>query len=160
MVRYRKVGNTKWLTDTVNTNLDTLKTLNANTSYEWQVATICQYPLIIISSYTAGTNFTTPLSPNDIFTSNTSDYKEATAGDGFSAMVYPNPATTSADLKVKNPKGPYSVIVTSLEGAVLWRADDVTDSDVKISLTGFAQGAYLVTVYDKTHKGILKLIKQ
>jgi len=160
VVRYRKVGNVNWLTDTVNTNLDTLKTLKANTSYEWQVATVCQYPLIIISSYTAGSNFTTPVSLAEFSVSTTTDYAHANAGDGFSALIYPNPAFEIATVDVKNAKGPYSVVVTNLQGAVLWKMERVNVNSVKIPLGSFARGIYMVTIKDQLHTGTLKLMKQ
>ncbi|HYK44933.1 MAG TPA: T9SS type A sorting domain-containing protein [Parafilimonas sp.] len=160
VVRYRKLGNTKWLTDTVNTNLDTLKTLTANTTYEWQVATICQYPVIIISSYTVGTNFTTPVSLGAFAVTGTDDHSRANAGDGFSALIYPNPAFAIANVDVKNAKGPYSVVVTNLQGVVLWKAEKVNDSSVRIPLASLARGIYMVVVKDELHSGTLRLMKQ
>ncbi len=160
LVKYREVGKPAWTTDTVNSNRDTLKGLKANTSYQWQVASICQYPVIIMSGYTAGSNFTTPVSPSEISVTNTSDYTKASAGDGFSASIYPNPASTIANVTVKDVKGPYSVIVTNLQGVVLWKVEKVTDGSVKIPLGSFAQGIYMITVKDQLHMGTLKLMKQ
>jgi hypothetical protein len=160
VVQYRQVGKTTWKTDTVNKAKDTLKALLANTSYQWQVATICQYPVIVVSGFTAGTNFTTPVSLTDIVTTSAEDYKIATAGDGFNAEIYPNPASNIANLSVRNMKGKYSVMVESLQGAVLWQASQVSDSDLKIPLGNFAQGVYMVIINDKTHKGTLKLVKE
>jgi len=160
VVRYRKVGNVNWLTDTVNTNLDTLKTLKANTGYEWQVATICQYPVIIISSYTAGTNFTTPIALGQFAVSTSDDRTQASAGDGFTALIYPNPALEVANIDVKNAKGPYSVVLTNLQGVVLWKAEKVNDRSVRIPLASLARGIYMVVVKDELHSGTLRLMKQ
>ena len=56
-LQYRKVGTGTWLSDTLTGTKDTLKGLKANTSYQWKVASICRYPLIIISIYTCGYQF-------------------------------------------------------------------------------------------------------
>lgn len=159
-VKYRLVGNGAWKTDTVNTNRDTLTGLKANGEYQWQVATICQYPVIVISEYTLGYNFTTPVALTEIAVTNSDDYKQASAGDGFSAKLYPNPATNNANLAIKGFKGSYTIIVTNLQGETLWKAENVTDNNVKLSLTNYAAGIYMVTVFDKEHTGRLKLVKQ
>ena len=160
LVKYRQVGKPAWTTDTVNINMDTLKALKANTSYEWQVASICQYPVIVMSGLTAGSNFTTPVSPSEISVTNTSDYTKAFAGDGFSTAIYPNPTTGSANLEVKGTKGSYSVVVENMEGVALWSARELTGNSVKLPLGNFARGIYMVIVFDKEHTGRLKLVKQ
>ncbi len=160
VARYRTVGQSKWITDTLSATKDTITGLKANTTYEWQVQSICQYPVIIASSYAAGANFTTPVSLTDIAVSSTPDYTKAAAGDGFSAAIYPNPAITSANLEVKGTKGAYNVMLTNMQGIVLWKAEGLTGSSVKIPLNSFAQGVYMVLVSDQTHTGKLKLVKQ
>ncbi len=159
-VKYRQVGTTTWKNDTLNSNKDTVKLLKANTTYEWKVASICQYPKVILSAYATGPDFTTPASLGEIEITNTPDYTQAISGDGFSATVYPNPASTSATLEVKGVTGSYGAIVENLQGVVLWRADNLTGNFIKIPLNNFAQGIYMVIVTDKIHKGTLKLIKQ
>ena len=159
-VQYRQVGKPTWVTDTVNSNVDTLKGLKANTAYEWQVATICKYPVIIISSYKAGANFTTPVSLAETAVNSTPDYKRAVAGDGFAAGIYPNPATTSANLQVKGMKGEYTVMVQSLSGDLLWKAEKITDTFMQLPLANFAAGVYMVIVFDQEHTARLKLVKQ
>lgn len=158
-VQYRKTGTTIWKTDTVNSNVDTLKALTANTSYEWQVASICKYPAIVISGYTAGNNFTTPVSFAEIAVNTSSSYKEASAGDGFSTAVYPNPASTSARLEVKAAKGPYTVVIENLAGVVLWKAEKLTDKIVELPVGNLPGSIYMVVVYDQEHKARLKLVK-
>ncbi len=160
VVQYRKVGTTTWKSDTLTTTKDTVKGLSANTSYQWQVASICQYPVIIISSYTAGTNFKTPASLTAIQVTSTSDYSRAAAGDGFSALLSPNPAQDDVNVQVSGAKGYYSVMLTNLQGVVLWKAQDVTGSSVKIPLSRLAQGIYMVVVTDHVHTGTLKLLKR
>ncbi len=93
-------------------------------------------------------------------TSATSDYSKASAGDGFTASVYPNPASTSANVEVKGAKGPFNIMLTNLQGVVLWKADGVTDRIVKLPLRTLAQGIYMVVVTDQLHTGTLKLVKQ
>jgi hypothetical protein len=107
-----------------------------------------------------GTNFTTLVSPSEIAVSNTPDYTKAAAGDGFSASIYPNPATTNANLEVKGMKGSYSVVITNLLGKAVWKAEDLSDADINLPLGNISAGIYMVTVFDKEHTGRLKLIKQ
>ncbi len=159
-IKYRKVGTTTWKNDTLNNNVDTLKGLTANTAYEWKVASICQYPSIIISAYATGSNFTTLAAFGEITVTSTDDYSSASAGDGFSASIFPNPASTMANIEVKGANGTYDVIITNLQGVILWKAKGLKDNTTKVPLTNIAQGIYIVTVTDHLHKGTLKLIKQ
>ena len=144
----------------LNGTKDTLKGLKANTSYVWKVASICRYPAIIISTYTLGTNFTTPVSLTEISVTSTSDYTEARAGDGFSASIYPNPATTSARLQVKRVIGTYSVIFTNLQGTILRKYENLADTYINLPLENISAGVYMVIVFDKAHTARLKLVKQ
>ncbi|MBV9963397.1 MAG: T9SS type A sorting domain-containing protein [Parafilimonas sp.] len=160
VLQYRQSGKKTWTSDTVISNIDSLKNLKPNTTYEWQVASICQYPQIIMSSYTAGANFTTPASFTDVAVSNTADYTKAAAGDGFSAGVYPNPATTNATLEVKGMKGNYSVVITNLQGTTLWKAENLQDASINLPINNLSGGIYMITIVDKEHIGRLKLIKQ
>ncbi|HVW98912.1 MAG TPA: T9SS type A sorting domain-containing protein [Candidatus Babeliaceae bacterium] len=159
-VKYRQVGTTTWKNDTLNTNKDTVKSLKANTTYEWKVASICQYPKVILSTYAVGSNFTTPASLGDIIITSTTDHNQAIAGDGFSASIFPNPASTSANIVVKHAKGSYNIMVENLQGEILWKAEDVNDDHIKLPLQNLASGVYMILVTDGTHKGMLKLVKQ
>jgi len=47
-----------------------------------------------------------------------------------------------------------------MQGEVLWKAENLSGSYVKIPLNSFAQGVYMVVVSDKSHTGKLKLVKQ
>jgi hypothetical protein len=159
-LQFRPVGTTTWVTDTLKTNVDTITGLTANTTYQWQVAVICRYPLIIISGYTAGANFTTPASLVTSPVVHSADYTKAISEDGFGATVFPNPATASANVVVKGFKGTYGVMVIDMKGAVIWKAEKVTDANLKVPLTNFAAGVYMVVVFDKHHTGRLKLVKE
>jgi len=122
VLQHRQAERTACVSDTINSNIDTLRGLASNTTFEWQVATICRYLQIIISSYTTGANFTILASFGDVTVSHTPDYTKAAAGNGFATSIYPNPATTNATLVVKGMKGKYSVVITNLQGAILWKA--------------------------------------
>ena len=159
-VKYRQVGNTTWKNDTLNSNVDTIKGLKANTTYEWKAATICQYPNVILSAYATGTNFTTPASFGEIAVTNTTDYTSANSGDGFSAFIHPNPASAFANVEVKGTNAPFDIILTNLQGTVLWKAHELRDNEVKIPLSNLAQGIYMVIITDHLHRATLKLIKR
>ena len=49
-------------------------------------------------------------------------------------MVYPNPASTSATIQLKGMKGNVSVVLTNMQGAVLWRSDRINGNNISIGL--------------------------
>lgn len=159
-LKVRAVGTSSWKTDTLTTAYDTLKGLLPNTTYEWQVATICRYPKIIISTFTNGSNFTTPTLATDVAVKTTADYSRAAAGDGFTAAVHPNPATTEASLQLTGLKNNYTVQIINMQGVVLWQKADQSNVVLSLPVGILKRGTYMVIVNDGIHTGRLKLIKQ
>jgi bacillolysin len=78
----------------------------------------------------------------------------------FSAMVYPNPASTNATVQVKGVKGKVSVVLTNVQGAVLWRNERVNSNSISIALGQLPAGMYFIKVKDNEHTKVLKLMKK
>ncbi len=75
-------------------------------------------------------------------------------------MVYPNPASTSAKVQLKGVKGNVSVVLTNMQGAVLWRNDRVNGNNISIALERLPAGMYFIKVKDNEHTKVLKLMKE
>ena len=58
-IRYREVSSSTWIFDTVNTNSLSLTSLTTNTSYRWQVKSICDVAGTNTSSWTSNQLFQT-----------------------------------------------------------------------------------------------------
>ncbi|MEP7319189.1 MAG: M4 family metallopeptidase, partial [Panacibacter sp.] len=80
--------------------------------------------------------------------------------EGFSATVFPNPASTSATVQLKSTKGNVSVGLTNMQGAVLWRSDRINSNSISIALSKFPAGMYFIKVKDNEHTKVLKLLKE
>ncbi len=159
-VQVRPVGDTAWTTYLANTNADTITGLTAGKAYQWQVASICQYPAIISSAYSVGAGFTTPSSlAAGSFYTEASQSKQTPDEDEFSASIYPNPTNAGATVHVAGFKGQYTVTVVSIQGTVLWQSQKQSGESVKIPVGNFAKGLYIVVVTDNMHTGRLKLLK-
>ncbi|NNV57117.1 M4 family metallopeptidase, partial [Limnovirga soli] len=103
--------------------------------------------------------------PRPLYTANTSAAMAGTtiqkpAGEGFSATVYPNPASTNATLQLKGVKGNVSVVLTNLQGVDLWRNDRVNSNSISIALGQLPAGMYFINVKDNEHTKVLKLMKK
>ena len=77
----------------------------------------------------------------------------------FIISAAPNPATHSSTLYITSVKA-VSILISDIEGKVLWRKDGVTANSVIMPLQNFASGTYLVTVSNGVEKKTLKLIKE
>lgn len=116
-------------------------------------------------AYVTPCNVTTPpAGPQPAYADNNS---AAIAGnglkppvEGFSAMVYPNPARAAATVQLRGAKGNVSVVLTNMQGAVLWRSDHVGGNTVSIALAGLPAGIYFVKVKDNEHTKVLRVMKE
>ena len=75
-------------------------------------------------------------------------------------MVYPNPARAAATVQLRGAKGNVSVVLTNMQGAVLWRSDHVGGNTVSIALAGLPAGIYFVKVKDNEHTKVLRVMKE
>jgi bacillolysin len=106
-----------------------------------------------------------PVGPQPVYANNTStaitgNSLQNPSSEGFSAMVYPNPASTSATVQLKGVKGNVSVVLTNTQGAVLWRNDHGNSNNISIGLSSFPAGMYFIKIKDDEHTKVLKLLKE
>ncbi len=153
-LQYRKISTATWTTVTVTGLSYKAKNLLPSTSYEWQVATVCQVSPQILSAYKAGTNFTTTASPNATFAA------AKAVEDVFNAMVFPNPAKSSATLQISGANEGVTVNLTDVTGKVLWQSQHTQETQLKIPVDKLAAGVYIVSVNNGKEIRTLKLIKE
>ena len=129
--------------------------LFGDTSYEWQVATICQANPLIISAYSPGAVFTTPVS----FDAAIALINPKTTGI-FNASIMPNPTNGSTALTVNGAPSGYSVSIGDIAGKVLWKSLNVKDRRFQLPVERFAPGVYLVIISNGVNTKVLKLVKR
>lgn len=117
-------------------------------------------------AYVTSCNITlAPVGPQPVYAGNTSAAIAANglqkkSSEGFSAMVYPNPASNNATVQLKGAKGNVSVVLTNMQGTVLWRSDRGNNNNISIGLSNFPAGMYFIKVKDDEHTKVLKLLKE
>lgn len=147
-------GSTKWKTLTGTDLTFKIKTLKPSTTYQWQVATVCQTNPLVLSTYKAGTNFTTTSAIAAIAENN--DIKVA---GSLCVNIFPNPAGSTAVLRISNASS-VNITVTDLSGKTLWQSFNVKKQQVNMPVEKFAKGIYIVAVSNSTETKVIKLMKQ
>jgi len=74
-------------------------------------------------------------------------------------LLYPNPASDAANLRLSGFTGGVIVTVTDMAGKVVWRQEKLTNSTYTLPLSNLADGMYIVTVRDRDSIRSLKLVK-
>ena len=142
-VQYRVVGTTPWTTKKVtNTNQNvTITGLTANTSYEWQVASVDTGAggASTASTYVPGPNFGTPLKVG-----------ASTDNQMVSLSVYPNPASSSVHVRfVNGTEGEVTIRLFDVNGrSVFVRNETVASGTIgeELDLTNLNTGVYQLQV--------------
>lgn len=153
-VQYKPSTSGTWIIKDVADTTVLLKNLTPSTTYQWKVATICQESPIAVSAYKNGTDFVTPAS----FAGDIS--MKVSTNQNLNAIVYPNPAKSSASIKIENNISAVNISVSDLTGKVIWQSQNVKGSEVKIPLENFVPGMYLVSVTNGKETKIIKLVKE
>lgn len=157
-IQYRK-GTTGAFTTITTPTADTTYTLNGllvNTAYQWKVATICQNSPLVISAFSALVNFITAAS----FDAPVADIDLRAGNTSFSAMVFPNPATSTAVLRISGSVQQVTVTLTDVTGKILWESQNIKGTQVNLPVEQLTAGVYLVNVSDGSHSKVLKLVKE
>lgn len=137
-VRHKITGSNQWITSGTTTNSKTITGLSANTSYQWQVKSICQNSPTISSNWSSKQSFVT--------------LSQKTGPPERSAVViYPNPASTSATVQIEvHSAGPLSIDVFDALGrsVLIIYQPSVTPGcqTVKIPVRQLTPGQYVVRV--------------
>lgn len=78
--------------------------------------------------------------------------------DTKAVNIYPNPAKESIHVELLDYIGPYEVLITAMDGAVIRRIENQTAREINIS--GIAKGIYIVQVKGKSFSEYLKILIQ
>ncbi|MBG9374963.1 M4 family metallopeptidase [Panacibacter sp. DH6] len=101
-----------------------------------------------------------PVYADNTSTAITANVLQKKSGQGFSAIVYPNPASTHATVQLSGTKGNVSAIITNVQGTILWRSDRGNNNIISIGLSSFPAGTYFIKIKDNEHTKVLKLLKE
>jgi hypothetical protein len=84
---------------------------------------------------------------------------KTTTGKHWQVAVYPNPATTRAELSITGTSKPVTVTLTDLTGKTLWKAANVTFNHLDLPIANLNASVYLITITDGVETKVLKLVK-
>ena len=130
-----------------------LTNLLSGTKYEWKVRVVCGSGPGI---YNNVKTFVTAYSTKSIYTRQAeTNTKE---NDNFNVSIFPNPAKTSAALKVNGSSLPLSVSISSADGKMIWQSKKVTGSFVNLPVADYEPGIYFVTVNNGKEVRTLRLV--
>ncbi len=166
-VQYALSSATTWTAVTITGSTDTTYTISGltkSTAYKWQVASVCTTsPSVTTSAYTSAVTFTTTASGTVITDGGLSSLfgEEIQTGDKpFDAVVYPNPAISTANLVLTGVSGKVAIVVADLSGKAIWKTESNAVTQVTVPVSNFAAGMYFITVKDEKHIKVLKFFKQ
>ena len=129
-IQYRPVGALSWETKTALApkTARIIKGLDCNTTYEYQIASICDG---IVSAFTS------------IQTISTIDCKIGDMPLTASLLIYPNPATDVITINIDEDIVAYNISVTDLQGNIVLQRNLPTNS-IAIDISGLANGTYII----------------
>ena len=74
--------------------------------------------------------------------------------------VYPNPVTEVVNLRMKDGVLPSSISIVDLEGNVVLQLESIPESHVKLDVSGFAPGTYMLVVESEEYTvGLERILK-
>jgi len=156
-LQLRVLGSGTWTTIPVAGTTYKAKNLLSATTYEWQVATVCQASPQILSAYTVGTNFTTPAAA---FNDPVAGAESIKVSEGFNATAFPNPSKNNATLRINGTVQNVTVTITDVTGKVLWKSLNISDTQVNLPVEKLSAGVYIINVFNGTESRVLKLVKE
>jgi hypothetical protein len=121
-----------------------------NQGTAWQFTALCPVSVNNVINNLAAKNNAVDMSVEDKL-----------RGNKFQAIIYPNPASTIADLKINGVKGKALIVLSDISGRELWRTTRVKDAEIMIPVEHLLLGTYLVTVINNNgeQRKTLKLVK-
>lgn len=158
-LQYKASGAPTFTTVNLTSPSYSINNLTQGTTYQWQVATICQGSPLILSAYTTGGNFSTVASLYSI----SKPRPGAGSQNGeelFGVSVTPNPAFNNAILHVNGTVQNASASIIDLSGRVLWKRNHITEKQVSLPVEQLARGVYFVSVTNNNETRMLKLVKE
>ncbi len=77
----------------------------------------------------------------------------------FDAVIYPNPVTANATLRITGSAKNVNVSITDMNGQKLWQSNNSNSTFVILPTAQFAKGTYFVTVRTDAGNQTLKIVK-
>jgi hypothetical protein len=156
-IQYRVKGTTTFTNANTTDSFYTIAGLTASTAYEWKVRTDCIVSPLTASAYNALTAFTTT---SGLLANNTGSAKQlAGQGNNFAAMVAPNPARNSAQLRVTGVVNNYSVCIFDMAGKRLWQTQQIAgNTAIELPVQTLASGLYMVSITSEHEVRTIKWI--
>ena len=158
-IQYRQ-GTSGNFTTIYTTNTDTAYTLNglsANTTYQWQVASVCKTNPLSQSIYSEKNKFTTLATSQQIPDAS----QLQTTNSKLQTSLSPNPVKDVATLSISHAVGNVQVSVFDMVGKqVATYSPFKGQGIIKLGVSGLAPGNYLVRVKDDKEETVIKFIKQ
>ena len=158
-VRYKKQNESSWKTTSV-INAYTfgaarLTGLEAGTTYQWQVQSLCSHDPDIASAYSALQTFSTlPLQKEDEITA-TSNYSTE------KIMVIPNPASSQISMECPMPEGMATIsIYDALGQQVLNTSWNTDEGKTSLDVSKLRSGMFEVIVQNDSYTGTGTFMKQ
>jgi len=78
----------------------------------------------------------------------------------FNALLYPNPVHGVAILEIKGDVKNINVIITNINGQMLWQSKYTNQSQIKLPTEKLTAGVYIVSVKTDKESKTLKLVKE
>ncbi len=149
-IRYREVGSGTWIADVAQhpRNLNWLTGLSPSTNYEWQIKSVCAYGTTSGNKWSASQLFQTkaPIIPEF------SQLNHRDFASNLSIDVFPNPTRGSFTLLAKGEISQSDLIrIYDANGKLVYEKKLLTNQ-VKVDLSTFADGLYLVRYKDQWKK--------
>ena len=124
-----------------------------NTKYEWKVRVVCAGGPGL---YNNAKTFITASSTKSIYARQ--NETGTIRNDNFDVSIFPNPAKTSALLKVNSFGLPLSVSITSADGKTIWQSRQIIGNQINIPVADYEAGVYFVTVNNGKEVKTLRLV--
>jgi len=148
-VEYRVVGVETWTVRSVTKNRLGIKSLTANTTYEWHVRSNCEGGS---SPWSELSTFTTTASSGTIENRNEEEINQ-------DIVIYPNPTSDMLHLDKLNELMPSTIILHNLLGCVMAR-EVIQSSQHSLVTKFFPKGIYTLTVINGNTRWQQKIVLQ
>lgn len=161
-VRYRAQGTTSWtvLEDGTSNNFMWIPGLSANTTYEYQVKSVCAYGFDSGTLWNAMQSFTTK---TGAVTAPSLRFKDVAETKVIQLELYPNP--TSNDITINYDGFSNDVVrlqITDLSGRVMKEVNllDASESNqFNVQMNDLSNGIYFINIFDGENRHVEKVIK-
>ena len=76
------------------------------------------------------------------------------------ALLYPNPAHSTATLQIKGGAKNVDVSINDMSGKIIWKSSHANSSQINLPVEKLSSGVYLVTINNSTNSKTFRLIKE